>query len=114
MQNLIKPCILGNETWGESIAHLEILDVQSHVLPNLKLKMPLCFVGMLLIPLLSMFQKLFGSGIFCLTPLDHIHNFLGMILHPMEMAKSIGFLTSFPNIDSNKDIFIAKCIVELK
>jgi len=39
--------VLGNEMWGESIGHLEILDVQPHVLPNFKFNMPLCFVGML-------------------------------------------------------------------
>ncbi len=31
----------------------------------------------------------------------------------MGMVKPIGFLASFPNIDSNTNIFVAKCIVEL-
>ncbi len=31
----------------------------------------------------------------------------------MGMVKSIGFLASFPNVNSNEDIFVAKCIVEL-
>jgi len=31
----------------------------------------------------------------------------------MGMVKSIGFLTSFPNINSNEDIFVVECIVEL-
>jgi hypothetical protein len=27
MQNLIKPIVFNNETWGESVKHLKILDV---------------------------------------------------------------------------------------
>ncbi len=79
MQNLIRPHILGNEMWGVSIRHLKIIDVQPHVLPNLKLNMSLCFVGMLFIPLLNLFQEFFGLGIFFLTPFDHFHNFFGVI-----------------------------------
>ncbi len=69
MQNLIKPH--GNETWGESIKHLEILDVQPHVLSNLKLNMFSYFVGMFLISLLSLLQELLRSGVFFFMPLDH-------------------------------------------
>jgi hypothetical protein len=76
MQNLIRPCILSNEMWGESIRHLEILNVQPHLLPNLKLNMPLCLVGMLIIPLLNLFQELLSSGIFFLTPFDPSISFL--------------------------------------
>ncbi len=32
---------------------------------------------------------------------------------PMGMAKSIGFLTSFPNVNLNKNIFVVECVVEL-
>jgi hypothetical protein len=31
----------------------------------------------------------------------------------MGMAKSIGFLTSFPNVNLNKNIFVVECVVEL-
>jgi hypothetical protein len=31
----------------------------------------------------------------------------------MGMVKSIGFLAFFLNVNLNKDIFIAKCIMEL-
>jgi hypothetical protein len=30
----------------------------------------------------------------------------------MGMVKSIGFVTSFPNINSNEDIFVIECVVE--
>jgi hypothetical protein len=79
MQKFTRPHILGNETWGGSIRHLEIPDVQPHVLPNLKFNMHSCFIGMLFIPLLSLLKKLISLGVFFFTPLDHLHNFLKVI-----------------------------------
>ncbi len=79
MQNLIGPYVLGNEMWGKSIGRLKILDVQPHVLPNRKLDMPLCLVGMLFILLLNLLQEFLGLVIFFPMPLDHLHNFFGVI-----------------------------------
>jgi len=59
-------------------------------------------------------KSFLARAYFASRPLTISTTSLKWSLHPMEMAKSIGFLTSFPNVDSNKDIFIAKCIVELK
>jgi hypothetical protein len=79
LQNFIRPCILGNETWGQSIGHFKILNVQPHMLPNFKFNMFLCFIGMFFISFLNLLQKLFSSVIFIFTPFDQLHNFLGMI-----------------------------------
>jgi len=49
MQIFIRPHILGNEMWGEAIRHLKVSNVQPHVLPSLKLYMPLCFINMFFI-----------------------------------------------------------------
>ncbi len=64
-------------------------------------------------PFLSLLQELFSLGVQFLMLLDHLDNFFGMVFHPMGMAKSIGFLASFPKVNSNGDIFIVECIVEL-
>jgi hypothetical protein len=79
MQNLIRFNVLTNETWGETIRHLKILDVQPHVLPNLKLNMFSCFIGMLFTLLLNLLQKLIGLGIYFFMPLDHFHHFFRVI-----------------------------------
>jgi hypothetical protein len=53
MRNLIRLHLFGNETWGQSIKHIKVPNVQPHVLPNLKLYMPSCFVGMFFMSFLS-------------------------------------------------------------
>jgi hypothetical protein len=64
MQNLIRPHILNIETWGQFVGHFKILDVQPHVLPNLKLHMPLCFIGIFLMLFLNLLQNWFGPILF--------------------------------------------------
>jgi hypothetical protein len=76
--------------------------------------MPSCFIDMLFIPFLSLLQELLNLGVQFLMPLDHLDNLFGMVFHPVGMAKSIGFLASFPNVHSIGDIFIVECIVELQ
>jgi hypothetical protein len=64
------------------------------------------------IPLLNIVQEILGLGYFSSRPLTIFITSLECYLRPMGMAKSIGFLVSFPNINSNKNIFVAKCVVE--
>jgi hypothetical protein len=45
MQIFIKPHIFINEMWGQTIKNLEMLNVQPHVLPNLKFHLPSCFIA---------------------------------------------------------------------
>jgi len=79
MQNFIRPFTLSNGMWGQSIGHLKFPDVQPHMLPHFKLYMPLCFVAMFSILLLSLLLELLNLGIFLFMPLDHLHSFFGMI-----------------------------------
>jgi len=72
MQNFIGPRIHDNEVWGQSVEHFKIPNIQPHMLPNLKFHMPFYFIGMLIISLLNLFQKIFNSSVFFFPSLDHI------------------------------------------
>ncbi len=56
MNNFIRSHILGVKSWGQSSTHFEVLNIESHMLPYLKLHMPLHFVGMFIIFLMGMFK----------------------------------------------------------
>jgi hypothetical protein len=63
MQYFIKLHICDGERWGHAIKHLKIANDQPHVLPNFKLHMLSCFIGMFFILFLILLQEIIGLGI---------------------------------------------------
>ncbi len=108
----IQPYIFSRETWGQSIRHLEVPNVQPHVLSNLKFHVPFCFINIFSYRLRA-YSKTFLAWTY-----NHSCPFIFMVylewsFLSMGMARSIGFLASFLNTSSNRDIFIVVCIMEL-
>ncbi len=108
IQNLIKPHVLGNEMWGKSIGHLKILDVQ----PNLKFNMFHVLLACFSYHFWTYSKSFLAHAYFPPCPLTISTTSLEWSLHPMGM-EFINFLASFPNTNSNRDIFVMECNVEL-